>query len=326
MTITGNEAYQSILARRQSLGDGVARRAAALRDAVQGGPGWEPAVAALVAYLAEEVLPHTAAEEEALLRPALSRPELSQPVATMIDEHTVLAKAAERLATAGSDAEADALAATISSLFTTHVQKENDVILPLLSAEPGLDLPALVGRADGLSDDEDAAPDPEGKATGDTVATLTSLLLGAASDLADAGQGDRACRLAAATWAVLRTPQPRLAVRVTAKLHKLVRVATAEPVRFTSGPPAARPAAEPGVAELDVRSLAPAQRHEKIFATYAVLTPGRGFVLVNDHDPKPLRYQFEAEHTGDFTWEPIEQGPEVWRVRIGRPELRTGAR
>lgn len=40
---------------------------------------------------------------------------------------------------------------------------------------------------------------------------------------------------------------------------------------------------------------------------------------LNDHDPKPLYYQFEAEHAGQFTWEYLEQGPEVWRVRIGRP-------
>jgi uncharacterized protein (DUF2249 family) len=44
-------------------------------------------------------------------------------------------------------------------------------------------------------------------------------------------------------------------------------------------------------------------------------------VLVNDHDPKPLRYQFEAEHAGEFTWDAVESGPEVWRVRIGRPPV-----
>lgn len=53
--------------------------------------------------------------------------------------------------------------------------------------------------------------------------------------------------------------------------------------------------------------------------SYQELAPGRGFVLVNDHDPKPLRYQFEAEHTGQFTWDQLEAGPETWRVRIGRP-------
>ena len=51
---------------------------------------------------------------------------------------------------------------------------------------------------------------------------------------------------------------------------------------------------------------------------YRDLAPGAGFVLVNDHDPKPLRYQFEAEHAGQFTWQYLDSGPEVWRVRIGR--------
>ena len=63
--------------------------------------------------------------------------------------------------------------------------------------------------------------------------------------------------------------------------------------------------------ELDVRSEPPARRHELIFDTYHDLQPGTAFVLVNDHDPKPLRYQFEAEHAGAFTWDYLEQGPEV---------------
>ena len=40
--------------------------------------------------------------------------------------------------------------------------------------------------------------------------------------------------------------------------------------------------------------------------------------MVNDHDPKPLYYQFAAEHKGEFTWDYLEQGPAVWRVRIGK--------
>lgn len=72
-------------------------------------------------------------------------------------------------------------------------------------------------------------------------------------------------------------------------------------------------------ATLDVRSEPPARRHQQIFSAHEALGEGEGFVLVNDHDPKPLRYQFEAEHAGQFTWEPLEEGPAVWRVRIGRP-------
>ncbi len=46
---------------------------------------------------------------------------------------------------------------------------------------------------------------------------------------------------------------------------------------------------------------------------------GVGFELVNDHDPKPLFYQFDAEYKNQFTRDYLENGPEVWRVRIGRP-------
>jgi uncharacterized protein (DUF2249 family) len=70
--------------------------------------------------------------------------------------------------------------------------------------------------------------------------------------------------------------------------------------------------------QLDVRTEAPARRHELIFETWAGLGAGEGFVLVNDHDPKPLYYQFAAEHDGAFGWDYLEQGPQTWRVRIGR--------
>jgi uncharacterized protein (DUF2249 family) len=70
--------------------------------------------------------------------------------------------------------------------------------------------------------------------------------------------------------------------------------------------------------QLDVRPEPPARRHQLIFETYGALGTGESFELVNDHDPKPLYYQFAAEHPGEFEWEPLEQGPTTWRVRIGR--------
>lgn len=70
--------------------------------------------------------------------------------------------------------------------------------------------------------------------------------------------------------------------------------------------------------QLDVRTEPPASRHEMIFRTYEGLTPGQDFELVNDHDPKPLYYQLTAEHPGEFEWTPVEEGPEIWRIRIGR--------
>jgi len=69
---------------------------------------------------------------------------------------------------------------------------------------------------------------------------------------------------------------------------------------------------------LDVRSEIPKRRHEIIFESFGALAAGSAYVLVNDHDPKPLYYQLAAENPEEFSWEYLEQGPEVWRVRIGR--------
>lgn len=69
---------------------------------------------------------------------------------------------------------------------------------------------------------------------------------------------------------------------------------------------------------IDVREIAPAQRHPLIFNTFEALQPGESFLLVNDHDPKPLYYQFKYERAGKFTWEYLEEGPLDWRVRIGK--------
>ncbi|WP_144926924.1 DUF2249 domain-containing protein [Halorubrum salsamenti] len=70
--------------------------------------------------------------------------------------------------------------------------------------------------------------------------------------------------------------------------------------------------------ELDVRDLPPAQRHEQIFEAYADLDDGEGFVLVNDHDPKPLYHQFDAEAGPAFYWEYRKQDPGEFRVLVGK--------
>ena len=71
-------------------------------------------------------------------------------------------------------------------------------------------------------------------------------------------------------------------------------------------------------AVIDVREVMPRDRHALIFNTFAALAPGAAFILLNDHDPRPLKYQFAAEHEGQYSWEYLESGPERWRVRIGR--------
>ncbi|GCF15170.1 hypothetical protein Harman_31050 [Haloarcula mannanilytica] len=76
--------------------------------------------------------------------------------------------------------------------------------------------------------------------------------------------------------------------------------------------------------ELDVRDLPPAQRHEEIFQAYADLDTGTGFVLVNDHDPKPLYHQFDAEAGPEFRWTYRQKDPGEFRVLIGKAEPPAG--
>lgn len=69
---------------------------------------------------------------------------------------------------------------------------------------------------------------------------------------------------------------------------------------------------------LDVRDLIPMMRHRRIFEIFDGLESGEAFLLINDHDPKPLYYQFLHERADQFSWDYLEEGPEDWRVRIGR--------
>lgn len=77
---------------------------------------------------------------------------------------------------------------------------------------------------------------------------------------------------------------------------------------------------------IDVRTIPPRERHPLIFNTFDGLTPGEALLLVNDHDPKPLFYQFQSESNGEFSWDYVEQGPAVWKVRIGKTAASTGTR
>lgn len=68
--------------------------------------------------------------------------------------------------------------------------------------------------------------------------------------------------------------------------------------------------------KIDVRQFAPRERHPLIFSTFRSLGAGETLELINDHDPRPLHYQFQIEMPGKFTWDYLQSGPDLWRVRI----------
>lgn len=69
---------------------------------------------------------------------------------------------------------------------------------------------------------------------------------------------------------------------------------------------------------IDVRTIEPRERHPLIFGRLDELGAGASLRLLNDHDPKPLRFQLEAREPGQIGWDYLAQGPEIWRIRISR--------
>jgi uncharacterized protein (DUF2249 family)/quercetin dioxygenase-like cupin family protein len=70
--------------------------------------------------------------------------------------------------------------------------------------------------------------------------------------------------------------------------------------------------------ELDLREVPRPQRHPMIFAKFDALAPGESLRLLNDHDPIPLNRQFDSIRPGEASWEYIERGPSLFRIRIRR--------
>lgn len=68
----------------------------------------------------------------------------------------------------------------------------------------------------------------------------------------------------------------------------------------------------------DVRVIPCRQKHALIFARWTELPVGAHFVLINDHDPVPLYYQFAAQFPGAFNWEYLVAGPAEFQVKITR--------
>jgi uncharacterized protein (DUF2249 family) len=69
---------------------------------------------------------------------------------------------------------------------------------------------------------------------------------------------------------------------------------------------------------INVPDYQPREKHPTILNGFDSLKSGEFMQIVNDHDPKPLHYQFMIEKPDQFTWEYLEQGPETWRVAIGK--------
>lgn len=68
--------------------------------------------------------------------------------------------------------------------------------------------------------------------------------------------------------------------------------------------------------ELDVRPLPKPEKHPAIFAAFDALAVGDAVLLINNHDPKHLRDEFETDRAGSYDWEYRERGSQQWQILI----------
>lgn len=76
---------------------------------------------------------------------------------------------------------------------------------------------------------------------------------------------------------------------------------------------------------IDVRRIAPFERHGLIFERLGALSPGEALELINDHDPVPLRSGIERQWPGQFECAYLDAGPDLWRLEIRKKTRRDPA-
>ena len=70
--------------------------------------------------------------------------------------------------------------------------------------------------------------------------------------------------------------------------------------------------------EIDVREIPRPQRHRLIFDAFDAVDVGQAVLLINDHEPKHLRDEFERERPGSYSWDAAPAAEGEFRVRIAK--------
>jgi hypothetical protein len=88
----------------------------------------------LATWCAEELVPHAGAEETTLYPAAQAKPEGRLLIEGMLNEHEVIVGLVSAVASATEPVRAAAAAMALQVMFESHLEKENDLVIPLLVA------------------------------------------------------------------------------------------------------------------------------------------------------------------------------------------------
>ncbi|MFH0245467.1 DUF2249 domain-containing protein [Streptomyces sp. HK10] len=138
-------AVEAVEAHHAQLADRLAGRVAMLLDAADRDPAAADETRAdLIAFCDRELLPHAAAEESALYPAAHRTAEARLLVDGMLAEHRRIGALVDALRAPLTPARAAADARALQVLFEEHLDKENDLVLPLIAAAPDVSLAEML--------------------------------------------------------------------------------------------------------------------------------------------------------------------------------------
>jgi uncharacterized protein (DUF2249 family) len=284
----------AVVSHHAQLAAGLDQRVDALLEAAQEDPGRAGAVRDdLLGYLRREILPHAGAEEEALYPPARALAEGRALVDGMIAEHGSLAALVADLDRAESPVRAAASAAAVAALFAVHLRKENELVLPLLTAAGVPLAPILAGMHELLG----------GEHAHDEAGSCGCGGLGAGGCGCGGDRGGQ-----------------------TDNVGPAGHVEAAEPAAGgcacggeCGGGGAGQASGTLSLdTRLDVREVPHAQRHALVLSAVAALPPGAAVVLVAPHAPLPLLAQIDRRFGAGVQVQWLQDGPQAWQIRLER--------
>lgn len=99
----------------------------------------------LVRWCRQELVPHALAEETTMYAAAGRLPSARLLVEAMLAEHRAIVALVDELAATAEPVAASGLGRALRAVFEVHLAKENEQVLPVLVAAPGVSLADLLG-------------------------------------------------------------------------------------------------------------------------------------------------------------------------------------
>jgi len=235
--------------------------------------------AAAADFCTEQLLPHAAAEEDALYPAAAALPQTKLLVEAMIAEHRVLEGLVRDLGEATEPPRVVAAAHALRVLFDSHLAKENDLILPAAAADPAVSLTGILAGMHELL----------GEPGGHQLGAHEEGHAGCGCGQAEAHAAGHAAGHAGCGCGEADGPAGCGCNEV-----------------------------DEDMPELDVRTVPHAIRHATVIGAFDAIPAGGSLLLIAPHDPLPLLRQLSRRTGGAMAVSYEQRGPEAWHLRLTR--------